>query len=386
MNRSVREAFLPPSRLLLGPGPSPVAPEVLSAMAGPTIGHLDPAFITLMAEIKTMLQMAFATRNDVTFAVAGPGSLGMDTCILNLIEQGDTIVIARNGVFGTRMCEVAMRGGAKVIPLDFEWGTPVNPQAIEKALKDNPETKFVAFVHAETSTGVVSDAAAIAAVAQQHGALTIMDAVTSLGGIPIKLDEWGIDAVYSGSQKCLSCPPGLSPVSFSQRAVDHIKNRKSKVLSWFIDVTQVMAYWGGDKGRAYHHTAPVNSLYALHESLRRLHNEGIEESYARHRAAHQHLLEGLKAKGIEMLVDEAHRLPQLNAIKIPNGINDALFRSTLLNEFNIEIGAGLGPLAGKIWRVGLMGEGARIEAVDRLLVALSAVLDAETARSLPLAS
>ena len=386
MNRSVREAFLPPSRLLLGPGPSPVAPEVLSAMAGTTIGHLDPAFIGLMTEIKTMLQMAFATTNDVTFAVAGPGSLGMDACILNLVEQGDTILIARNGVFGTRMCEVAVRGGAKVIPLDFEWGMPVDPHEIDKALSAHPETKFVAFVHAETSTGVASDAAAIAAVARKHGALTIMDAVTSLGGIPIKLDEWGIDAVYSGSQKCLSCPPGLSPVSFSPRAVEHIKQRSSKVLSWFLDITQVMAYWGGDKGRAYHHTAPVNSLYALHESLRRLHAEGLEQSFARHRAAHLHLLTGLSSLGIELLVDEAHRLPQLNAITIPQGVNDALFRSTLLNEHNIEIGAGLGPLTGKIWRIGLMGEGARIENVDRVLSAMRAVISGPNPQTLPLAS
>jgi alanine-glyoxylate transaminase/serine-glyoxylate transaminase/serine-pyruvate transaminase len=355
-------------------------------MAGPTIGHLDPAFIGLMAEIKTMLQMAFGTSNEVTFAVAGPGSLGMDACVLNLVEQGDTILIARNGVFGTRMCEVALRGGAKVIPLDFEWGTPVDPAAIDRALKEHPEVKFVGFVHAETSTGVASDAAAIAAVAQKHGALTIMDAVTSLGGIPIKLDEWGIDAAYSGSQKCLSCPPGLSPVSFGSRAVEHIKQRRSKVLSWFLDITQVMAYWGGDKARAYHHTAPVNSLYALHESLRRLHEEGLDASFARHRVAHLHLLNGLKVMGIDMLVDEAYRLPQLNAIKIPQGINDALFRSTLLNDHNIEIGAGLGPLAGKIWRIGLMGEGARIENVNRLLDAMRSVFADQRDTTLALAS
>jgi alanine-glyoxylate transaminase / serine-glyoxylate transaminase / serine-pyruvate transaminase len=386
MNRSFREAFLPPSRLLLGPGPSPVAPEVLSAMAGATIGHLDPAFIGLMAEIKTMLQMAFATSNEVTFAVAGPGSLGMDTCVLNLIEPGDSILIARNGVFGTRMCEVALRGGAKVIPLDFEWGTPVDAQAVDQALTNHPEVKFVGFVHAETSTGVASDAAAIAAVARKHGALTIMDAVTSLAGIPIKIDEWGIDAVYSGSQKCLSCPPGLSPVSFGPRAVEHVKARKSKVLSWFIDITQVMAYWGGDKARAYHHTAPVNSLYALHESLRRVHAEGIDAVFARHQSAHQHLVKNLGDMGIEMLVSKAHRLPQLNAIKIPEGINDALFRTTLLNEHNIEIGAGLGPLAGKIWRIGLMGEGARIEHVDRLLSAMRTVLSEQRGATLAMAS
>jgi alanine-glyoxylate transaminase/serine-glyoxylate transaminase/serine-pyruvate transaminase len=386
MNRSYLEAFLPPTRLLLGPGPSPVAPEVLAAMAGPTVGHLDPSFIGLMSEIKTMLQLAFGTKNDVTFAVAGPGSLGMDACVLNLIEPGDKILIARNGVFGTRMCEVATRGGAEVIPLDFTWGTPVDPHAIESALQQHKGIKCVGFVHAETSTGVQSDAAAIAAIAQKYGALTIMDAVTSLAGIPIKLDEWGIDAVYSGSQKCLSCPPGLSPVSFGPRAVEHVKNRKSKVLSWFLDITQVMAYWGGDKARAYHHTAPVNSLYALHESLRRVHIEGLEASFARHRAAHLQLAEGLSAMGLELLVDEPYRLPQLNAIKIPASINDAQVRASLLNDFNIEIGAGLGPLAGKIWRVGLMGEGARAEHVSRLLQSLNTVINMQLNEALPLAS
>ena len=386
MNRSYLEAFLPPTRLLLGPGPSPVASEVLAAMAGQTVGHLDPSFIGLMSEIKTMLQLAFGTTNDVTFAVAGPGSLGMDACVLNLIEPGDKILIARNGVFGTRMCEVASRGGAEVIPLDFSWGTPVDPDAIEGALKANKGVKFVGFVHAETSTGVQSDAASIAAIAQKYGALTIMDAVTSLAGIPIKLDEWGIDAVYSGSQKCLSCPPGLSPVSFGQRAVELVKNRKTKVLSWFLDITQVMAYWGGDKARAYHHTAPVNNLYALHESLRRVHVEGLEVSFARHRAAHVQLADGLTAMGLELLVDEPYRLPQLNAIKIPTSINDAQVRTSLLNDFNIEIGAGLGPLAGKIWRVGLMGEGARPEHVSRLLHSLNTVINAQLNEALPLAS
>jgi len=385
MNRSALQAYLPPQRLLLGPGPSPVAPEVLAAMALPTIGHLDPSFVTLMAEIKAMLQSSFGTGNDVTFAVAGPGSLGMDSCILNLIEPGDKILVARNGVFGTRMCEVALRGGADVVPIDFEWGTPVDPQAVEEALKADRDIKFVAFVHAETSTGVRSDAAAIAQVAERYGALTIMDAVTSLGGIPLEMDAWGIDAVYSGSQKCLGCPPGLSPVSFSPRAVAHVKNRKTKVQSWFLDITQVMAYWGGEGARTYHHTAPVNSLYALHESLRRLLIEGLDQSFARHRETHLYLAEGLSAMGIEFLVDEAYRLPQLNSVHIPAGVNDAKIRSLLLNEFNIEIGAGLGPLAGKIWRIGLMGEGARKENVDRLLEALAVLLGIGSQRELPIA-
>ena len=379
MNRKMTDPFLPPTRLLLGPGPSPVAPEVLAAMANPTIGHLDPAFIRLMDELKAMLQIVFNTKNDATFTVAGPGSVGMDACVLNMVEPGDKILIARNGVFGMRMSEVASRGGAVVVPLDFEWGTPVDAAAVDAALAQNKDVKFVAFVHSETSTGVLSDGKAIAAAAQKHGAMTIMDAVTSLGGVPVMVDEWGIDAVYSGTQKCLSCPPGLSPVSFSPRAIEHIKNRKTKVLSWFLDVTQVMAYWTGAGARAYHHTAPINALYGLHEALRRLLVEGLDNSFVRHRKAHLHLVAGLAKLGIDFLVDEKYRLPQLNAVKIPAGVNDPLVRSTLLNEFNIEIGAGLGPLAGKVWRIGLMGEGARIEHVDALLSALEKAMRARAA-------
>ncbi len=367
MNRKVTDPFLPPERLLLGPGPSPVAPEVLAALALPTIGHLDPAFIRLMDELKSMLQTIFNTKNDATFTVAGPGSVGMDACVLNLVEPGDKILVARNGVFGMRMSEVASRGGAQVIPVDVEWGKPVDPAAVDAALAADKDIKFVAFVHAETSTGVLSDAREICAVAARHGAMVIMDAVTSLGGVPVLIDEWGVDAVYSGTQKCLSCPPGLSPVSFSPRAIEHIKNRKTKVLSWFLDVTQVMAYWTGAGARAYHHTAPINSLYGLHEALRRVLNEGLENSFARHRSAHLRLVDGVRKLGITFLVDEAFRLPQLNTIRIPEGVNDAQVRGMLLNDYNIEIGAGLGPLAGKVWRIGLMGEGARPEHVDRLL-------------------
>ena len=376
MNRTPTDPFLPPQRLLLGPGPSPVAPEVLAAMAQPTIGHLDPAFIGLMDELKAMLQTLFNTKNDATFTVAGPGSVGMDACVLNMVEPGDKILVARNGVFGMRMSEVASRGGAEVVPLDFEWGKPIEAAAVDAALAQNKGVKFVAFVHAETSTGVLSDAAAIAEVARRHGALIIMDAVTSLGGVPVKLDEWGIDACYSGTQKCLSCPPGLSPVSFSPRALEHIKARKTKVLSWFLDVTQVMSYWGGEGARAYHHTAPINSLYGLHEALRRLVNEGLENSFARHRKAHLYLVQALAPMGIEFLVAEPYRLPQLNAVRIPDGANDAKVRTSLLLDHNIEIGAGLGPLAGKVWRIGLMGEGARTECVDRLVAALKIVLAA----------
>ncbi|MDB5570938.1 MAG: alanine-glyoxylate aminotransferase [Hyphomicrobiales bacterium] len=377
MNRTMTDPFLPPQRLLLGPGPSPVAPEVLAALALPTIGHLDPAFIRLMDELKSMLQTVFDTTNDATFTVAGPGSVGMDACVLNLVEPGDKILVARNGVFGMRMTEVASRGGAQVVPVDVEWGKPVDPAAVDAALAADKDIKFVAFVHSETSTGVLSPAKEICAVAARHGAMVIMDAVTSLGGVPVHIDEWGVDAVYSGTQKCLSCPPGLSPVSFSPRAVEHIKNRKTKVLSWFLDVTQVMAYWTGAGARAYHHTAPINSLYGFHEALRRLLNEGLEASFARHRAAHLRLVDGMAKLGISFLVDEAYRLPQLNTVRIPEGINDAQVRSSLLHDYNIEIGAGLGPLAGKVWRIGLMGEGARSEHVDRLLRDLGLAIAAQ---------
>jgi alanine-glyoxylate transaminase/serine-glyoxylate transaminase/serine-pyruvate transaminase len=374
MNRNVTDPFLPPQRLLLGPGPSPVAPEVLAALALPTIGHLDPSFIGLMDELKQMLQTLFNTKNDATFTVAGPGSVGMDACILNMVEAGDKILIARNGVFGMRMTEVAARGGADVVTLDFEWGTAVDPAAVDAALSKDKDIKFLAFVHAETSTGVLSDGKAIGDVAKKHGVMVIMDTVTSAGGVPIMADEWGVDALYTGTQKCLSAPPGLSPVSFSPRALEHIKNRKTKVLSWFLDVTQVMAYWGGEGARAYHHTAPINALYGLHEALRRLLVEGLENSFARHRKAHEHLVAGLEKRGMEMLVAPACRLPQLNTVKIPAGVDDAKVRRELLLTHNIEIGAGLGPLAGKVWRIGLMGEGARTEHVDTLLTALDKVL------------
>ncbi|MCC2095911.1 MAG: alanine--glyoxylate aminotransferase family protein [Hyphomicrobiales bacterium] len=374
MNRNVTDPFLPPQRLLLGPGPSPVAPEVLAALALPTIGHLDPSFIGLMDELKQMLQTLFNTKNDATFTVAGPGSVGMDACILNMVEAGDKILIARNGVFGMRMTEVAARGGADVITLDFEWGTPVDPAAVDDALSKDKDIKFLAFVHAETSTGVLSDGKAIGDVAKKHGVMVIMDTVTSAGGVPVMVDDWGVDAVYTGTQKCLSAPPGLSPVSFSPRALEHIKNRKTKVLSWFLDVTQVMAYWGGEGARAYHHTAPINALYGLHEALRRLLVEGLDNSFARHRKAHEYLVAGLEKRGMEMLVAPPFRLPQLNTVKIPAGADDAKVRRELLLTHNIEIGAGLGPLAGKVWRIGLMGEGARDEHVDTLLSALDKVL------------
>jgi len=366
-------SFNPPVRTLMGPGPSDVHPRVLAAMARPTIGHLDPAFVTMMDQVKAMLQYAFQTKNALTFPVSAPGSAGMETCFVNLVEPGDKVIVCQNGVFGGRMKENVERAGGKAVMVEDTWGTPVDPQKLQDALKSNPDAKIVAFVHAETSTGVQSDAKTLADIAHHHDCLTIVDAVTSLGGSPLKVDEWQLDAVYSGSQKCLSCTPGLSPVSFSERAAEKIRGRKGKVQSWFLDMSLVMGYWGDGK-RTYHHTAPINPLYALHEALVLLKEEGIEQSWARHQAQHRALRAGIEAMGLSFLVKESARLPQLNAIKIPDGVDEAKVRATLLNEYGLEIGAGLGTLAGKIWRIGLMGHGASSKNVLYCLGALDQVL------------
>lgn len=366
--------FQPPQRLLLGPGPSMVSQRVLDALARPTLGHLDPAFVGLMDEIKLLLRYAFRTQNALTFPISAPGSAGMEACVVNLIEPGDRVVVCVNGVFGGRMRENVLRAGGVPIVVEDDFGQPVSVDKVEAALKANPGVKALGFVHAETSTGARSDAQALCALAAAHGALSIVDAVTSLAGIPLEVDAWGIDAVYSGSQKCLSCPPGLSPVSFSERAVAAVRARKAPVQSWFLDLSLVMNYWQGEGGRSYHHTAPVNMLYALHESLLMLAEEGLEAAWARHQANHLRLREGLDALGLELLVPEAARLPQLNAIRIPAGADDLGLRRELLNAHGIEIGAGLGPLAGKVWRIGLMGESSRPECVDRVLAALRQVL------------
>jgi len=368
------KSFHPVPRTLMGPGPSDVNPRILGALARPTIGHLDPQFIALMDEVKALLQAAFRTRNALTMAVSAPGSAGMEACFVNLVSPGDTVVVAQNGVFGGRMKENVERCGGTAVMVQDEWGQPVDPQKVEDALKRHPGAKAVAFVHAETSTGARSDAAALCALARRHDCLSIVDCVTSLGGIEVDVDGWGADAVYSGTQKCLSCIPGLSPVTFSERAQQSIKARTHRVQSWFLDMGLVMAYWGGDAQRAYHHTAPINPLYALHEALVILMDEGLENAWARHRLHHGALAAGLEALGLELVVPAPWRLPQLNAVRIPAGVEDAPVRRQLLAEYNLEIGAGLGALAGKAWRIGLMGYGASRENVLFALGALEAVL------------
>ncbi len=364
------KSFNPPSRTLMGPGPSDVHPRILNSMAKTTIGHLDPSFIGMMDEIKEMLQYAFMTENALTMPISAPGSAGMEACFVNLVEPGDKVIVCINGVFGSRMKENVTRIGGQAIIVEDDWGKPVSPEKLEQALTENPDTKIVAFVHAETSTGALSDAKLLCEIAKKHNCLTIVDAVTSLAGSELRVDDWGIDAIYSGSQKCLSAMPGLSPVSFSEKAIHKISNRKTPVTSWFLDLNLVMGYWGKGAKRAYHHTAPVNTLYGLHESLVMLCEEGLENSWKRHQQNHQLLRDGLSELGINYLVEESSRLPQLNSVFIPEGVNDAEVRNTLLNDYNMEIGAGLGSLAGKIWRIGLMGYTSRKENIELCLSAL----------------
>jgi len=367
-------SFNPPVRTLMGPGPSDVHPRILEALSRPTIGHLDPAFIELMDELKGLLQYAFQTENALTMPVSAPGSAGMETCFVNLVEPGDKVIVCQNGVFGGRMKENVERCGGLPVLVEDPWGTAIDAGKLEEALKAHADAKIVAMVHAETSTGAQSDVATLVKLAHEHGCLTIVDTVTSLGGTPVKVDEWGIDAIYSGSQKCLSCTPGLSPVSFNERALEKIRNRRTKVQSWFMDLNLVMGYWGTGTKRAYHHTAPINTLYALHEALVILKEEGLENAWARHRKNHLALRAGLEAMGLSFVVKEADRLPQLNAVTIPAGVDDATVRGRLLKEYNLEIGAGLGALAGKVWRIGLMGHASRAENILLCIGALESIL------------
>ncbi len=366
-------SFHPPQRTLMGPGPSDVHPRVLEALGRLTVGHLDPAFQSLMGEVKKLLRYAFCTENSITFPISAPGSAGMEACFVNLLEPGDTAIVCRNGVFGGRMLENVERCGAAAVVVDDAWGDPVDPQKLTEALVAHPDAKVVAFVHAETSTGAQSDAAALCRLARDHGCLSIVDTVTSLGGTPVEVDAWGADAVYSGSQKCLSCVPGLSPVTFSSRAVEAVQGRKTKVQSWFLDLNLVLGYWG-EGSRSYHHTAPINAIYALHEALLLLREEGLKLAWARHARNHRALVAGLEAMGLSFAVAPAHRLPQLNAVNVPAGVDEAAVRARLLHDFGIELGAGLGVMAGKIWRIGLMGHSSRRRNVVLCLAALEVVL------------
>ena len=361
-----------PEILLMGPGPSTVHPDIYKAMGVSTLGHMDPVFMDIMDAMKKEMKKILNTENECTVPMSGTGSAGMETCFVNLIEKGDSVLVLENGVFGRRMIDVASRLGADVDSLSFQWGTPVIVEDVRKKLSEK-NYSIVAVVHAETSTGVRNPVAEIGELLAGKETLYLVDAVTSMGGIEIKADDWGIDALYSGSQKCLSCPPGISPVTFSDKAVEKLKSRKTKVPNWYLDLSMIINYWAGAK-RAYHHTAPVNMLYAMYQALAIVNEEGLENVYARHMANHRLLVKGLAEMGLEMLVDENCRLPQLNSVIVPEGIDESAVRSRLLKEFNIEIGAGLGDLAGKIWRIGLMGYTSQPENVDRVLNALKTCL------------
>jgi alanine-glyoxylate transaminase/serine-glyoxylate transaminase/serine-pyruvate transaminase len=370
----VSSTFYPPLRTLMGPGPSDVSPRVLAASARPTIGHLDPLFVGLMDDVKRLLQFAFQTQNELTIPLSAPGSAGMEAAFVNILEPGDKAIVCQNGVFGGRMKENVERCGATAVMVQDRWGDPVDPGKVEEAIKANPDAKVLAFVHAETSTGVRSDAELLCRMAKAQGILTIVDAVTSLAGIDLQVDAWGADVVYSGTQKCLSGLPGISPITFSSDAVAAITARQHTVQSWFLDMSLIMGYWGEGAKRAYHHTAPVNAIYALHEALLMLEEEGLEASFQRHEINHIALVDGLSRLGLDLAVASPWRLPQLNAVVIPDGKDDAKIRSHLLNEFNLEIGAGLGDLAGQQWRIGLMGSSSHQVNINQCLAAFESAL------------
>ena len=371
-------SFEPPRRVLMGPGPSDVHPRVLAAMARPTIGHLDPEFVRMMDELKELLRYAFQTQNRVTFPISGPGSVGMETCFVNLVEPGDKVLVCRNGVFGGRQLENVKRCGGEPLVVDDDWGSPVSPDKVAAALDADPDVRIVSFVHGETSTGVRSDAKTIAALAHAHGALVIADTVTSLGGCPVLVDEWQLDAVYSGSQKCLSCTPGLSPVTFGERALEKVRARTTTCQSWFMDLDLVLPYWESGT-RTYHHTAPINPLYGLHEALVMLAEEGLEAAWKRHADNHAALVSGLEAMGLSMLVEPPYRLVQLNAVCVPEGVDDAWVRREALQRYGLELGNGLGVLAGKVWRIGLMGAASTPQNVTLCLEVLETLLGESSA-------
>jgi len=370
---------MPPRRLLLGPGPSEVHPRVLAALGQPTIGHLDPAFLELLDRVQDGLRRLFRTTNALTLPISGTGSAGMEACFANLLEEGDEVVVGVNGVFGTRMADVATRLGAKVVPADAPWGSPVAEGALRAALARCTKPRLLAVVHAETSTGAWQPLEGLAELAHGAGALLMVDTVTSLAGCPVEIDEWGVDASYSGTQKCIGCPPGLSPVTFSDRALARIRARQSKCRSWYLDLSLIGSYFGSS--RVYHHTAPINMIYALDEALALVFEEGLAARHARHRANHLALIAGLEVLGIAPSVDAQFRLPMLNSVAVPSTVDERGVRARLLDRHGIEIGAGLGPLAGKVWRIGLMAESSRIENVRRLLGCLAIEIGSDAGRA-----
>ena len=371
--KRIYERFQPPKRLLLGPGPSPVDDRVLAAMSAPVLGHLDPLFLRCMDDVQALLRYVFETENRVTIPISATGSAGMEAALVNVIEPGDEVVVCINGVFGTRMREIIERAGGKPVVVEAKWGEAIDPLEIERAL-NSCRPRALALVHAETSTGVLQDLTGLAALAHGRDALLIVDAVTSLAGHPVGVDRNGIDICYSGTQKCIGAPPGLSPITFNETALDRIRSRRSKVQSWYLDITLVENYWGED--RTYHHTAPISMNYALREALRLIHEEGLEARFGRHELNHRALVAGVEAIGLKMAVAAEQRLWSLNAVSVPDGVDDARVRARLLEE-NIEIGGGLGPLKGRIWRVGLMGSGSTRENVLLVLDALQRALNAE---------
>jgi alanine-glyoxylate transaminase / serine-glyoxylate transaminase / serine-pyruvate transaminase len=359
-------------RLLLGPGPSNPYPEATAALGRPLLGHMDPEFLAIMDETMARLRTVFRTANALTFPVSGTGSAGMEACFVNLLEAGDTAIVGANGVFGDRMCEVARRCGATVVRIEEEWGLPLDPQRLLDAQREHPRARVVAVVHAETSTGVENDIAPLAAL-RDTDTLLVVDTVTSLGGIPVEIDAWGIDASYSGTQKCLGVPPGLSPLTFSARAVDRVQTRSAPPQSWYLDLSLIANYVGG-ASRVYHHTAPVAMVFALHAALGAVLEEGLEAAWARHRAVGTRLQASLPELGFRLVVPDGHRLPELTTAWLPEGADDAALRKALLETYGIEVGGGLGKFAGKAWRIGLMGHSARERSVTTLLGALRELL------------
>ena len=363
----------PPERLLLGPGPSPVHPDVLAAQARGMVGHLDPWFLEVTDQLAAMLRQVFRTSNRLTYAVSGTGSAGMETSVVNIVEPGDTMIVGVNGVFGGRIADTARRAGAEVVTLEQPWGRAIPTDQVASALAEHPDARAVALVHAETSTGVHQPLEEVGALLADTPTLFLVDTVTGLAGVPVEVDQWHLDVVYSGTQKCLSVPPGLAPITFSPKAEEVVAARTTPVRSWYLDVAAIQRYWGAE--RAYHHTAPISSLLGLHEGLRRVLAEGLESRWARHAEVGRLFQEHIQDRDTELLADAATRLPQLTTLAWPDGIDEADLRRRLLEEHGIEVGGGLGPFAGRAWRVGLMGEGASHAVVDRLLDAVDGLLE-----------